>query len=427
MTTVSPPDFDIETLGEPKFDSPLHGFQFIRDEGRILYYDDVGSMPRTTDECASPTSFERAGPRARIFFDPTRVRCAIVTCGGLCPGLNDVIRAIVLAGWHLYGIREIYGFQYGYEGLAGMHDAIRLTPEEVVGIRGQGGTMLKSSRGPQETSRMVDVLERRGIDVLFTVGGDGTLRGAAAIREEARRRGMKLAVVGVPKTIDNDISYVQRSFGFNTAVAAARDAVAAAHVEAEGARNGIGLVKLMGRHSGYIAVYATLASGDVNFCLIPESPFSLDKLLRSLEDRLRSRAHAVIVVAEGAGQDLLPPSDTTDASGNRKLGDVGIFLRDRINRHFDSIGMEVNLKYIDPSYTIRSCPADALDASFCLRLGQNAVHAAMAGKTNLVIGFWHSHSTHVPIAAATSKRQVVDLSGWEWNGVLGTTGQPREF
>jgi 6-phosphofructokinase 1 len=425
--TMSLPDFTVETLGEPRYDSPLQGFQFIRDEGRILYHDDVASLTDSKDACDSPVSFERAGPRERIFFDPTRVRCAIVTCGGLSPGLNDVIRAIVLAGWHLYDIREIYGFQYGYEGLAGMHDAIRLTPEEVAGIRGQGGTMLKSSRGPQEVARMVDVLERRGIDVLFTVGGDGTLRGAAAIREEAKSRGMKLAVVGVPKTIDNDISYVQRSFGFNTAVAAARDAVAAAHVEAEGARNGIGLVKLMGRHSGYIAVYATLASGDVNFCLIPESPFSLDRLLRALEDRLRSRAHAVVVVAEGAGQDLFPPSDTTDASGNRKLGDVGILLRDRINRHFGSIGMEVNLKYIDPSYTIRSCPADALDASFCLRLGQNAVHAAMAGKTNMVIGFWHGHSTHVPIAAATSKRQVVDLSGWEWNGVLGTTGQPREF
>lgn len=423
MSANDLPSFEIETLGEMRHESPLEGFEFLSDDNRILYDD---SLLAIASNAALP-SFERAGPRARLFFDPGRVRCAIVTCGGLCPGLNDVIRAVVLCAWHQYGVREIHGFQYGFEGLAGMHDALRLTPDSVDGIRGRGGSILRSSRGPQDVARMVDVIEKRGINVLFAVGGDGTLRGASAIHREAKKRGLKLAVVGLPKTIDNDISFVQRSFGLNTAVSAARDALAAAHVEALGARNGIGLVKLMGRHSGFIAVNATLASGDVNFCLIPESPFRIERLLEELDDRLRLRGHAVIVVAEGAGQDLLPASDTTDASGNRKLGDIGVFLRDRINGHFRSIGMEVNLKYIDPSYMIRSCPADALDSSFCLLLGQNAVHAAMAGRSDMVVGWWHGQSTHVPIAAATSKRQFVNLSGWEWSSVLGTTGQPREF
>lgn len=418
------PSFEIESLGEPGFDSPLEGCEFVRDENRVLF--DDGTVALSSSE-GPPPSFERAGPRSKIYFDPERVRCALVTCGGLCPGLNDVIRAVVLSAWHLYGVREIVGFQYGFEGLAGMHDALKLSPDSVDGIRGRGGSILRSSRGPQDVERMVDVLERRGIDVLFALGGDGTLRGASAIHQEAKKRAMKLAVIGLPKTIDNDISFVQRSFGFNTAVSAARDALAAAHVEALGARNGIGFVKLMGRHSGFIAVYATLASGDVNFCLVPESPFRLERLLEELEDRLDRRGHAVVVVAEGAGQDLLPTSDTVDASGNKRLGDIGVFLRDRINSHFKSMGMEINLKYIDPSYMIRSCPADALDASFCLHLGQSAVHAAMAGRTDAVVGWWHSQSTHVPISAATSERQRVNLAGWEWSSVLGATGQPREF
>jgi 6-phosphofructokinase 1 len=294
-------------------------------------------------------------------------------------------------------------------------------------IHEQGGTMLGSSRGSQDIGEMVDTLERMNVGILFAVGGDGTLRGANAISEEIERRRLKIGVIGIPKTIDNDISHIQRSFGFATAVSEAGRSITSAHVEALGARNGIGLVKLMGRESGFIAAYAALAYSDVNFCLIPEVPFTLDSLLKALGERLEKRGHAVIVVAEGAGQDIVEETGERDASGNIRLQDIGIFLRDRIQAHFKRTGREITLKYIDPSYTIRSVPADANDSAFCLLLGQNAVHAGMAGRTDMVVGFCGNEYTHVPIPMATSKRKKVDPEGWVWNSVVSVTGQPREM
>jgi 6-phosphofructokinase 1 len=340
-----------------------------------------------------------------------------------------VIRAIVLSLHHNYGVRTVYGFPYGYEGLTYRygHEPVELTPVFVDRIHEQGGTILGSSRGNQDIGEMVDTLERMNIGILFTVGGDGTLRGASAISEEIGRRRLKTAVIGIPKTIDNDISYIQRSFGFATAVSEAGNAISSAHVEAQGARNGIGLVKLMGRDSGFIAVYAALAYNDVNFCLIPEVPFTLEGFFKSLKERLEKRGFAVIVVAEGAGQDIVEKTGERDASGNIRFQDIGIFLRDQINAHFKSTGLEISLKYIDPSYTIRSVPADANDSAFCLLLGQNAVHAGMAGRTNMVVGFWGNEFIHVPILVATSKRKKVDPGGWVWNSVLTATGQPREM
>ena len=356
-------------------------------------------------------------------------KCGIVTCGGLCPGLNSVIRAIVLSLYHNYGVRTVYGFPYGYEGLTYRygHKPIELNPVTVDRIHEQGGTILGSSRGNQDIGEMVDTLERMNIGILFTLGGDGTLRGASAISEEIDRRRLKIAVIGIPKTIDNDISYIQRSFGFATAVSEAGRAITAAHIEAKGARNGIGLVKLMGRESGFIAAYAALAYSDVNFCLIPEVPFALESFLEVLNQRLERKGHAVIVVAEGAGQDILGKTGEKDASGNIRFQDVGLFLRDQINAYFQRKGLEFSLKYIDPSYTIRSVPADANDSAFCLLLGQNAVHAGMAGRTDIVIGFWGNEFTHVPISMATSKRKKMDPEGWVWNSVLTVTGQPREM
>ncbi|MCM2315482.1 MAG: ATP-dependent 6-phosphofructokinase [Thermoanaerobaculia bacterium] len=419
------PSFEIAQLGEPRHVSPLADYGFIREDDRILYHAEMRDVKSYLDAGKEPPTFECAGARSRIYFDPREVRAGIVTCGGLCPGLNDVIRAVVLSLWHHYGVREILGFQYGYEGLVGRywHEPIQLNPEEVEGIRGRGGSILKSSRGPQDIKEMVETLVRLKVNVLFTVGGDGTLKGARAIAEEAARRGHEVAVVGIPKTIDNDILFVERSFGFVTASSEARRAISAAHVEAIGARNGVGLVKLMGRESGFISVYATLASGDVNFCLIPEERFRLEPLLEALEKRLEHRGHAVIVVAEGAGQDLLEESGGADASGNRKLGDIGVYLRDAIRAHFAKINTELNLKYIDPSYTIRSLPAEASDASFCMLLGQNAVHAAMAGKTNVLISSWHGKAIHVPVDAAVTRRQKVDPNSWLWGSVLSSTGQ----
>jgi 6-phosphofructokinase 1 len=322
-------------------------------------------------------------------------------------------------------VGKIYGFPFGYEGLAPQfgHPPVSLTPQVVSQINEMGGTMLGSSRGNQDVKVMVDTLERMQIGILFTIGGDGTQRGALAISEEAGRRGLKLAVVGIPKTIDNDISYVQKTFGFETAVSEAKRATYAAHVEAIGARNGIGLVKLMGRDSGFIAAYSVLVDNQVNFCLIPEVSFSLDRLLDDLKQRLERRGHAVIVVAEGAGQHLFEATGQRDASGNVIYGDIGMFLRDRIKEHFKTIGMEINLKYIDPSYAIRSQTANPQDSAFCLVFGHNAVHAAMAGRTGMIIGFWNHQFTHVPISLAVSQRKKIDPEGWVWNSVLASTGQ----
>lgn len=420
-------DFEIQSLGECHIPSPMPAANFVSDDERVLYHGTLAEIQRCLDSGQQPQAFEMAGPRERIFFDPANLKCGIVTCGGLCPGLNDVIRSIVLGLFHHYGVSTVFGFPYGYEGLTNKygHEPSELTPEIVADIQEKGGTILGSSRGPQDVGEMVDTLERMNVGVLFAVGGDGTLRGAGAIAKEIGRRNLKIAVIGVPKTIDNDISAVDMSFGFVTAVSEARGSISAAHTEALGARNGVGLVKLMGRDSGFIAAYASLATNHVNFCLVPEAKFSVDALLQALENRLKHRGHAVIVVAEGAGQDLLQATGERDASGNVRYGDVGLYLKDQIVQHFKKTGSELNLKYIDPSYTIRSMPASPYDSAFCLMLGHNAVHAAMAGKTSMVVGSWQRQFTHVPIALAVAARRKIEPEGRLWGNVLSCTGQPH--
>jgi len=422
-------DFTIARLGECRIPSPMPGVRFTRDDERVLYHARLEEIKTWVDKRADPPAMEAAGPRERIFFEPSRLACGIVTCGGLCPGLNDVIRSIVLSLYHLYGVKKVYGFRYGYEGLVRRlgHKPIELTLDSVKRIHEQGGSVLGSSRGPQEPAEMVKTLEELKVGILFAIGGDGALRGAQKIADEAVKRGLKISVIGIPKTIDNDVSFVQKTFGFETAVTEARRATYAANTEAEAARNGIGLVKLMGRDSGFIAAYSVLVVSQVNFCLVPEVPFTLERFLRELQQRLEGRGHAVIVTAEGAGQDLLAKSAERDASGNVKHGDIGIFLRDAIKDHFRKIAVEINLKYIDPSYTIRSVPADAHDSAFCLLLGQNAVHAGMSGRTNMVSGFWNHQFTHVPISLAVSQRKKIDPAGALWSSVLASTGQPADM
>jgi len=419
------PDFGIERLGECLIPSPMKGVDFVPDSRRVLYHTRLSDIEDCLRQGLPVPAMETGGPRDRIHFDPAALACGIVTCGGLCPGLNDVIRAVVLSLHHHYGVRRIYGFRYGYEGLAPQygHSPVELNPDAVNNVQRLGGTFLGSSRGNQDPVEMVDTLERMGIGILFTVGGDGTQRGAAALCAEISRRKLDIAVIGIPKTIDNDISYIDRSFGFITAVEEARRSITAAHSEATGARNGVGLVKLMGRESGFIAAYAALADNEVNFCIVPEIPFSLPVFLEALRVRLESRGHAVIAVAEGAGQQLFEGRDERDASGNAVQDDIGVFLRDAIKKHFKGIGMEMNLKYIDPSYVIRSLPAEPVDAAYCLMLGHNAVHAGMTGRTNMVVGHWGDDFTHVPIRLAVSKRKKIDPRGWAWNGVVAATGQ----
>ena len=422
-------DFQVENLGEARIPSPMTDERFIEDEDRVLYTTSTLALETFIESGRKPFSFEKAGPRSKIYFDPSKLRCGIVACGGLCPGINDVVRAIVLSLHHSYGVHTVWGFRYGFEGLvpAYKHEPMELTPAVVSDIHQKGGSILSSSRGPQRVDEMVDTLERMNIGVFFIIGGDGSLRGAQAIVEEIRRRGLKIAVVGIPKTIDNDIAYTDLSFGFMTAVSEASRVIYAAHSEATGARNGIGLVKLMGRHSGFIAAHAVLANNDVNFCLIPEVPFSLSVFLHAIKARIKQRGHAVIVVAEGAGQDLMENAGGTDASGNVRLGDIGVFLKDRISEDFRKNNLDLVLKYIDPSYTIRSLPSNTYDSAICLLLGHNAVHAAMSGRTGMVVGFWKNYFTNIPIPLAVSHRKQISPDSRLWHDVLICIGQPGKL
>ncbi len=413
----------ITVLGEARFPSPLPFH--VSDKARVLFNVIVDPDAPPKEEFL----FEVAGPREQLFFDPKETRAGIVTCGGLCPGLNNVIRSLVLELHHGYGVREILGFVNGYQGLDPWRgsEPIPLTPQFVEDIHKEGGTELNTSRGPVDVSVAVDNLIRRKINMLFVIGGDGTQRGGEAIYQEAKQRGHALAVVGVPKTIDNDVAFVSRTFGYVTAVEEAAKAINCAHTEAHSVHNGISLVKIMGRHAGFIAAGATIASQDVNFTLVPEVPFVLegeDGFLAALKRRVVKRAHAVILVAEGAGQHLLEAGgEQYDASGNLKSKDIGHFLCERIDDYFKAEDIPFALRYFDPSYMIRSVPASAEDAILCDFFARNAVHAAMAGKTGLVIGLQHDTFTHVPIELLTRQKKQLDLNSPAWLGVLAATGQ----
>ncbi|NCX98581.1 MAG: ATP-dependent 6-phosphofructokinase [Planctomycetia bacterium] len=434
-------DLAVATLGPCRIDSPLKPLidarktteHYVDEFDRVLFHDTLGDVVASGLSPAELPGFEPAGPRRSIFFDPAKLRVGVVTCGGLCPGINDVIRGLVMELAFHYGVQRISGFRNGYQGFIPRygHDVVDLTPELVSRIAEDGGTILGTSRGSQDPDEIVDCLERLSISVLFVIGGDGTLRGAMKIAEGVRERGGRIAVVGIPKTIDNDIPYLDQSFGFQTAFAEATQSIRSAHVEAKASPNGVGLVKLMGRHSGFIACYAALAEPDANYVLIPEVPFALDGpggLLAHLARRVRERDHAVLVVAEGAGQDLVPAEEAgVDASGNKKLHDIGLFLRRRITDHFAAEGLELNLKYIDPSYAIRSVAANPYDSVYCIRLAQNAVHAALAGRTEMVIGRWRGRYVHIPMALAVSRRNQVCPDGDLWLSVLEATGQPLAF
>jgi 6-phosphofructokinase 1 len=408
------------TLGEPRFASARS--HTISDDIRIPERIEIGAE--------SGLQFELAGPRAKLFFDPKQTRAGIVTCGGLCPGLNNVIRSLFLELHYGYGVAEVLGFRGGYSGLDPSKgvEPVKITPDFVHGIHQKGGTILNSSRGPVETSVAVDSLIARGIDVLFTIGGDGTQRGANDLYQEARSRGHALAVVGIPKTIDNDVGFVSQTFGFYSAIEEAARVLDCAHTEARSVPGGIGLVKLMGRHAGFVTAGATVASQDVNFALVPEVPFSLDAFHRALKERMLAKSHAVIAVAEGAGQDLLraDPAER-DASGNVKLKDIGPFLRERIEAYFKAEGIPVVVRYFDPSYQVRSRPANCEDDILCDLFARHAVHAAMAGKTGLVIGFLHDRFIHVPIELLAGHTKRLDPAGSWWRSVLATTGQPEQF
>ena len=416
----------ITQLGEARHESPV-SFSVVDD----VFAPAVVQWPggRVPDDLML---FEMAGPREKIFFVPKETRAAIVTCGGLCPGLNNVIRSVTRELVRSYGVKSVLGIHGGYRGLDPSRGKppIELTDDLVEDIHKDGGTVLGTSRGPVDISIAVDFLIAQQVNILFTVGGDGTQRGGNELFEEARRRKHPLAVVGIPKTIDNDVHFVTRTFGFGTAVEEAVRVINSAHTEARSVDNGVAVVKLMGRHAGFIAAAATVASQDVNFCLVPEVPFAMkgtEGLLAALERRLEKKGHTVVVVAEGAGQELLGHSGEQDASGNMKLRDIGHFLRDEFNKHFKERGIEMTLRHFDPSYQIRGCPANTEDALLCDSLGRHAVHAAMAGRTGLVISFLHGHYVHVPISIIAQGSKSLNLDGELWRAVLSSTGQPARF
>ncbi len=429
-------DTTIPTLGPLRVPSPIKRGEknalrrnFVNDTDKVVLNVNVNTIMKMVADGKELTAFEPAGPREKLYFDPSKLKCGLVTCGGLCPGLNDIIRAIVLELFYGYGVKNIFGFKYGLQGFIPkyMHDIMDLKPETVANIHEMGGSILGSSRGPQPIEEIVDSLERMNIGILFMIGGDGTLMAATSITDVITERSLKISVIGIPKTIDNDIHLVSRSFGFDTAVDVATQAIRSAHNESAAYPNGIGLIKLMGRNSGFIAATAALAQQDVNFVLVPEVDFDLEGpngFFAAIENRLAQRGHAVIVVAEGAGQKFFENKTTQrDESGNIRLKDIGFFLKDAITSYFHDKGIDVSLKYIDPSYMIRSLPANANDNVFCSFLGRDAVHAGMAGKTKLLVGSWNNHFVHIPMSASAGKRKKIDAKGKLWLSVLGATGQ----
>ncbi len=439
MSTDTPLDFSIRRLGDPRHSSPMalgetagdDSADFVAEDAHVLYEIDTTRIHRCAELDGRVPALERAGPRAKLYFRPGDVRAAIVTSGGLCPGINDVVRSVVLTLNFQYSVREILGIRYGLRGF-GSDDSppTALSPEVVKNIHLQGGSFLASSRGAPDAKDIASFLDRNAIQLLFMIGGDGTQRAAAAISKAVDDAGLKVAIIGIPKTIDNDILFVDQTFGFSTAVSHAREAIHAAHAEAQGAYNGVGLVRLMGRDSGFIAAEAALASGEANFVLIPEVPFDIDGaqgFLSTLHRRLASRRHALVVVAEGAGQRFLEKECGTlgaDASGNKRLGDIGRYLRGQITAYCSTRGVPVSVKYIDPGYQIRAAPANAPDATYCQRLGQNAVHAAMAGRTEMMVGRIHGQQVHVPIGIVTTGRKRLNPEHPLWRAVIQSTGQP---
>ncbi len=417
-------DFLIPSLGKARIPSPLTDTAFVSDADRVVYSTSATVAAREAVTPDGILSFEKAGARKHIFHDPSRSRAAILTAGGLCPGLNEVIKFLTITLLNGYGISGVYGIPYGYRGLNPANGLlpIPLSADLVDNIHEMGGTILGSSRGNEESSIMVDALLGLGVNMLFCIGGDGTARGAHDIALEVARRRLPISIIAIPKTVDNDISFIDQSFGFSTAVLTAGGFITGAHNEAKGAYNGVGLIKVMGRDAGFIAAYSSLANPFVNYCLVPEEKFTLREgpraLLPHLEQRLARKHHAVIMVAEGAGQEFFSGvPERHDASGNKLQNDIGVFLKNEIIEYFREKGIEINLKYFDPGYTIRSVQAEGEDAVFCALLAQSAAHAAMSGRTDMMAGHWAGEFTHVPITLVTRSRKKLDLNSPLWSGV----------
>jgi 6-phosphofructokinase 1 len=403
--------------------------QFLSDDDRYMMYDpQVYGMDLSGKHALSLSPFRMRMAQAaeHLHFDNKETTVGIVTCGGLCPGLNDVTRGLTYMCHRTYKVKRVIGFRYGFWGLSaeGRDTAIELDPRRVRSVHNRGGTFLGSSRGPQSAIEMVDTLVQFNVNILFTIGGDGTQRGASKIVEEIQKRKLDIAVMGIPKTIDNDLGFSHRTFGYQTAVEHAAHAIRAAYSEAASHPYGVGIVKVMGRHSGFIAAEATIASQDANLCLIPENKLTQEAFFELVESRFRQADTLVICVAEGFGQEWVETGDLgKDASGNKKLADIGTYMRDLMTAWMKKhpkahVG---TVKLIDPSYMIRAVPANTSDASFCVNLATLAVHEAMRGTTNALIVNWYRNFIVIPIKLAVSLRKVVALNGELWRQVREVT------
>jgi len=425
-------DFSIKRLGKAIHLSPIRNINFVDDDRKIIYDVDYRNIVshHQNKSLDKLIALEEAGPRERLYFDPEKVTAGIVTCGGICPGLNNVIRSLFMQLHYQYKVKNIIGFRYGYRGIYrnSSPGPFLLTASDVESIHNRGGSLLGSSRGRSDPVEIVDGLEYYGVNLLFTIGGDGTIKGSIAIEEEIAKRGLEVSIISIPKTIDNDIPFTSKSFGFQTAFSEAVESIRCAHNEARGAPNGIGIVKVMGRESGFIATHATLAQRDVNYLLVPEIDFDLEGpkgLLAELEKRLERAKHALIVIAEGTGQKYFEDEEAEyDPSGNKKLFDTGVFLKSKIKEYFTAINIEVDIKYIDPSYIIRSVPANPEDAVYCGFLAEHAVHAAMSGRTRMIVANWNARFVHLPMDIIQYGRKKIDPKEALWQSVLLSTGQP---
>jgi 6-phosphofructokinase 1 len=441
---IAASDLEIRILGSCRYPSPLtarlppSSLVFVGQADRILMDDRLSNLQTGSCDPDRLPAFELAGPRDKVFFDVDRLVCGIVTSGGLCPGLNNVIRALVLELTKSYGVKHVLGFRYGYEGLLEHEEPgpLRLTPEGVADIHHRGGSILGTSRGNQDPVEMADRLEQLRVGVLFVIGGDDAFRGAMALVAEISGRGLPIGVIGIPMMIDNDLGFIDKGFGFDSAFSAAVELIRSAKVEAQGSRNGIGVVKLMGRHSGFIACHAALAATEVDVVLIPEVPIELEGsngFLAVVQRRLRRAPHAVVVVADGAGHELCVESLRAgahlpgDAIGRAHRDDIGVILCERLADHFRRQRTEITLKYLDASHQIRSLPASPPDSLYCWNMARHAVHAAMAGNTELLVGRWHGRFVHVPMSLVAPLHKQVDITGDLWSAVIELTGQPASF
>jgi len=328
------------------------------------------------------------------------MRLAILTSGGDCPGLNAVIRAVVRTATDHYQY-ECVGIKNGWKGAA-VGDIIPLPPLSVSGILYRGGTILGTSRfnplkDGETTARILENLTLHRIGAVICVGGDGTLR---ASHEIAR---MGVNVVGVPKTIDNDIQATDVTFGFHTAVQIVTDAIDRLHSTAE-SHNRIMILETMGRNTGWIALSAGLAGG-ADLILIPERPFSYDKICAMLTERHKRKSFSIVVVAEGAypeGGEAVNIG-ALDAFGRPRLGGIGFELAHEIEMR-TSIEARVTVL----GYVQRGGTPVAFDRILATRFGVAAVEAVAAGKFDHFIALRGEELVAVPIADGVGQCKQVD-------------------